>query len=284
MTRTTLRLFTALARATVSLASPRMLLLTLLPLVLTTLLWAGLAWWGWETAVNGLQAWIAQSSIGAWAIGQLADAGFGELSAGFHNFAAPILVAALALPLVGLTSIVMTALTATPLAVRHLERQRYATVTVQGRDSWLASLWNSLVASGLFALLWLLTLPLWLVPGLGFVLPLLLWGWLAYRTFGYDVLQRHAADDELHAFLRGHRVPLWILGIGSALLGAVPGAIWLGGAVVFVLKPLLALVALWLYAVVFVFASLAFAHYALAALDEARRQSSNLNQSQSCSV
>ncbi|WP_176256797.1 EI24 domain-containing protein [Derxia lacustris] len=266
MTRTTLKLFAALFRAAVSLASPRMLLITLLPLLLTAALWAGLAFWGWELAVNALQAWIVQSSVGAWTVGSLGAAGFTQLSAGFQSFAAPILVAALALPLVGLTSIVLTALTATPLAVRQLERGRYAGLAVRGRDSWWASLGNSLLASLIFALLWLVTLPLWLVPGVGFVLPIALWGWLAYRTFGYDVLQRHAEPAELQAFLRAHRWPLWLLGAGSALLGAVPGAIWLGGAVVFVLKPLFALVALWLYAVVFMYASLAFAHYALAAL------------------
>ena len=271
MTRTTINLFTALLRAAGSLFTPRMLAITLLPLALTGALWAALAIWGWEAAVNALQMWISQSSAGAWTIAALADAGFTRLSDSFNTLAAPILVAALALPLVGLTSIVVTALTATPLAVRHLERRRYAGLAVLGRDSWLASLGNSLIASVVFGVLWLITLPLWLVPGLGVLLPLALWGWLAYRSFGYDVLARHATDAERAAFLRAHRWPLWLLGVVSALLGALPGAIWLGGAMLFVFSPLLALVALWLYAVVFVYASLAYAHYALAALSEARR-------------
>ena len=40
-----------------------------------------------------------------------------------------------------------------------------------------------------------LSIPLWLIPPLVMVLPPLIWGWLTYRVFGYDVLAEHALED-----------------------------------------------------------------------------------------
>ena len=44
-----------------------------------------------------------------------------------------------------------------------------------GQDSFVAATVNSVLASVLFVLGWLLTLPLWLVPGLSIVLPCCSW-------------------------------------------------------------------------------------------------------------
>ena len=40
------------------------------------------------------------------------------------------------------------------------------------------------------------SLPLWLIPPLVLVVPPLIWGWLTYRVFSFDVLSLHASRDE----------------------------------------------------------------------------------------
>ena len=91
-----------------------------------------------------------------------------------------------------------------------------------GKDSFVAATVNSVLASVLFVLGWLLTLPLWLVPGLSIVLPLLLMAWFNRRTFAYDALSMHATPAEWTALRRDYRQPLFMLGLTMALLAHVP--------------------------------------------------------------
>ena len=53
-------------------------------------------------------------------------------------------------------------------------------------------------------------------------------------------------------------------------LGAAPTLLWAVGAAALIFAPLLVLVSVWLYTLVFAFAALWFAHYALAALQQLR--------------
>ena len=63
------------------------------------------------------------------------------------------------------------------------------------------------------------------------------------------------------------------IGLASGLAGALPGIAWMGGAVIsVVLFPVLALVSLWLYIMLFLFAGLWFQYYCLQALSELRAQ------------
>ena len=91
-----------------------------------------------------------------------------------------------------------------------------------GRDSLTASTWNSVWAALLFILGWLVTLPLWLIPGLGLVLPLFWMAWLNRRTFAYDALSIHASTNEWRELRRDHAGALLMLGVLMALLTHVP--------------------------------------------------------------
>ena len=111
---------------------------------------------------------------------------------------------------------------------------------------------------------------LWLVPPLVLILPPLIWGWLTYRVFAYDALAQHASSAERKTILREHRGSLLVMGILSGYLGAAPSLLWASGAMFVALAPLLVPVAIWIYTLVFAFASLWFAHFTLAALQRMR--------------
>jgi hypothetical protein len=117
-----------------------------------------------------------------------------------------------------------------------------------------------------FAVLWLLTLPLSIFPPLTFVIQPALWGWLTYRVMAYDALAEHASALECKEILRGHRWPLFVIGAITGAMGAAPTLLWLGGALSVIFFPVLAAGAIWLYVLVFVFTGLWFQHYCLEAL------------------
>jgi hypothetical protein len=104
------------------------------------------------------------------------------------------------------------------------------------------------------------------------VLPPLIWGWLTYRVFAFDVLAAHASPDERRAILRQRRWPLFAMGLVCGYLGAAPSLVWALGAAAMVLAPLLVVLSVWLYTLVFAFAACWFSHYALAALQAMRDQ------------
>ena len=121
---------------------------------------------------------------------------------------------------------------------------------------------------------WLVSVPLWFVPPLVLVLPPLIWGWLTGRVFAYEALASHASADERRFLLRQRRWPLLAMGVACGYLGALPSLVWAAGRGGPDLAPVLALVSVWLYTVVFVFAACWFTHYMLAELQHLRGLSS----------
>ena len=119
------------------------------------------------------------------------------------------------------------------------------------------------------------SLPLWLVPPLILVLPPLIWGWLTYRVMAFDALvrtcQRRGAARDLPApphVAAGHRR-------GDGLPRARrPACVWASGALFAAAFVILVPVAIWIYTLVFAFASLWFSHYCLAALQRLRAEAS----------
>jgi len=67
-----------------------------------------------------------------------------------------------------------------------------------------------------------MTLPLWLIPGLAFVLPV---GWLAWfnaRTLAFDALTNYADDAEIRNLRRQYRGSFFVLGAVGALMAHIP--------------------------------------------------------------
>jgi cobalamin synthase len=106
------------------------------------------------------------------------------------------------------------------------------------------------------------------------VVPPLIWGWLTYRVMTFDVLGDHASTEERRQILREHRWPLFGIGIVTGYIGAAPSLLWAFSATALILAPLLIVVAVWMYTLVFAFSGLWFAHYALAALHRLRQSTS----------
>jgi len=119
-----------------------------------------------------------------------------------------------------LVAMILTAVVVMPLLLTHLSRTDYPELACMGSDSLVAATWNSLWAALLFIIGWLVTLPLWLIPGLGLILPLFWMAWLNRRTFAYDALAVHATDQEWRELRR--QQAMLLLGLVMAVLTHIP--------------------------------------------------------------
>jgi hypothetical protein len=154
--------------------------------------------------------------------------------------------------------------------IELVAQRRFVQLERKRGGSLLASIFWSLVSTIVALLALVVSMPLWLIPPLVLILPPLIWGWLTYRVFAFDALAQHASSAERKTLIREHRGTLLLMGVLSGYLGAAPSLLWASGAMLVALAPLLVPVAIWIYTLVFAFASLWFAHFTLAALQRLR--------------
>ena len=241
---------------------PKVIALSLLPLLIGVALALGLGWFYWEPAVAGVRATLENWS--------LVDAGLKwvetMVGGSFRAVLAPLIVVGLAAPVIVLLSVLLVAWLMTPAIVNLVAARRFpALVRKEGAGTLSSVLW-SLACTALALIALVISLPLWFIPPLVLVVPPLIWGWLNYRVMSFDVLCAHASSIERRAVMARHRLQLLGIGVVSGYLGAAPSLLWAASAMTLVFAPLLIVVSVWLYTLVFGFSALWFAHYALAAL------------------
>ena len=243
---------------------PRVIALSVLPLVLMGAVAWGLGYFYWDAAVATMQSWLE-----AWPlVGTVL--GWTERFLGWSDmqrWIAPLLVVMVCTPLIVVLVLLLVAVMMTPSIVSLVADRRFRTLEKRHGGSLLGGVFGAAWATIAAVLALLLSIPLWLIPPLVLVLPPLIWGWLTYRVMAYDVLADHASRPERLELMREHRAPLLVLGVLTGYLGAAPALLWAWGALTIVLSPVLVPLAIWIYTLVFAFSSLWFAHYALAALE-----------------
>ncbi len=226
----------ALGRTFANLRHGRVWFYVLIPAVFSLLLTVVLAFWALGTVVQHLLGYPPMTWLAAWGLLWLAT-----LLAYLGGWLAIFAVAYLGASLLAAVAIM-------PLMLKYLAEGEYRDVAPMGKDSFVAAAVNSVLASLIFVAAWLLTIPLWLIPGFSLLLPLLLMAWLNRRTFAYDALSMHASAGEWTALRQRHKAPLFMLGLTMALLAHIP--------LVGLLVPALA--------------ALSFVHYGLETLRRAR--------------
>jgi len=245
---------------------PRVIALSLLPLIALVAIAGGLSYFFWDSAIDLVFRWLESSewmeSITRW----LADMGM----AGLKNALAPLLVIFAVTPILVVVVLFVVALLMTPAVVNLVSRRRFPDLERKhGASFFVGAMWS--LGSMILAIVALvISLPLWLIPPLILILPPLIWGWLTYRVMAFDSLADHASTEERRLVFREHRMWLLLMGIGTGYLGAAPSIVWASGWFFAAAFPILIPVAIWIYTLVFAFSSLWFAHYCLAALAQLR--------------
>jgi hypothetical protein len=259
-------LIDAFWRAAAYCLHPRVIVLSLLPLLIAGGLTWLLGWLYWEQAVDAVQGTLQHWSLTALFMHWLDAIGLGALRAAF----APLIIVALTVPVVVVLSLLLVATLMTPTLSRLVATRRFPELERRRGGTWWGSLAWSLgcTLAALFALL--LSIPLWFIPPLVVVAPPLIWGWLTYKVMTYDVLAEHASAEERRRILDEQRWPLLTIGVIAGYLGAAPAMLWSVGVMALAFAPWLIPASVWLYTLIFAFSALWFAHFALGALHQLR--------------
>jgi hypothetical protein len=257
----------AYGRALRSQFSRRMLLLSVVPLLLSLALWGSLLYAGMQPLYDWLQASFQEYGLFETSGSILSTMGLGFLK----TLVVPLVAMLALLPLMIITSLLFIGIGAMPAIARHVSRVQFPQLERKEGGSFLGSLGVNLSGIVVFALLWIVTLPLYALAPVALLVQAVLWGWLTARVMSYDALSIHASLEERHAIVRSRRRQLLLIGTISGLLGALPGVAWIGGALLsVVLFPVLAVLSIWLYLIIFIFTGLWFQYYCLQALADLR--------------
>jgi len=261
-------LLDSLWRALFDALRPRVMLLSIAPLALMVALAGGLAYLYWDGAVAAMRRQLDASLL------------LGSLSGWLHlngpdavnAFLAPLVLVAVAVPLLVVLSLLLVSLLMTPALTEGVAHRRFAALERKNGATLLASLSWSLLSSLLALLAMVVSVPLWLVPPLVLVLPPLIWGWLTYRVMAFDALAAHASNEERQEIFRRHRMTLLGMGVVCGYLGAAPSVVWASGILFAAAFVVLIPLGIWLYTLVFAVSSLWFAHFGLSALAALRQE------------
>ena len=261
-------------RAAMYCLHPRVIALSILPLVIMAALSLGLGYFFWEVAIAAVRGSLDSYELLGTMVRWLEGLGLNNL----RLVLAPLLLLFLAIPVIVIVSLLFVAVFMTPAMVALVAERRFPQLERKRGGSLLTSLFWSLGSTVLAVIALVLSIPLWLVPPLILVLPPLIWGWLTYRVMSYDALVDHASSEERRQILQENRGALLGIGILSGYLGAAPSLIWASGAMFVAMAPILVPIAIWIYTLVFAFSSLWFAHYTLNALEQLRKKKNALGQ------
>ena len=237
------RVFAALLKGLGSLLHPRMLWLMVWPVLVALAIWATLAALYWSQAITWVDLELHQWSAYRWA-----------LSVWPFTFLATwlgwLLLLFLFVPLVLITAVLIISVVSMPAMVAHVGEREYSGLARRKGGTLAGSLWNALVSLVILTVLFAVTLPLWLLPLLWPVLPVVLFGYFNQRVYRYDALSEHATAAEIAEVIARNRGELFLLGVALALIGHVP--------LIGLAMP--------------VYGGLVFIHYGLARLAEAREE------------
>ena len=206
----------AYLRALKSLLTPGILWHLLWPTILAAAIWIVVAWISWDTVGAGVERLFAEVSWLNWILQRW------EASALAGAIFVKVVLGLLLIPLIYGTALFIVAVFALPLMLERVAAKDYPELEKRSGGTLAGSIGNALLAVFVFLSGWILTLPLWLIPGMGLLLPVLLAGYLNYRGFSYDALAVHADAGEIETLLARERAQLYLVGIVAGLLAYVP--------------------------------------------------------------
>jgi hypothetical protein len=198
-----------------NLLHPRMLWLMVWPMLVSLTLWgiAALVLW------TRLAVWLAQR-LQQWL----------EPAAAFIRFdlgdaaliAAHVLLFLLFVPLVYVTALFILGVFGMQKMVDHVAARSFPALERRHGGGTAGSVWNGAVALLGMAGMFIVSLPLWILPPLWPLIPLVILAWVNQRLLRYDALAEHADATEMARIFRQRRYGMYALGLLLALAAYVP--------------------------------------------------------------
>jgi hypothetical protein len=198
-----------------NLLHPRMLWLMIWPMLVAVALWGAVAFVLWTRlaveVADLLSRWIEPAAA-------FMHMDFSHAAL----IAANVLLFLCFVPLVYLTAVFILGLFGMQQMVDHVAARVFPNLERRHGGGTAGSVWNAVAALLGMAGLALVTAPLWIVPPLWPVIPLVVLGWGNQRLLRYDALGEHADGQELVRIFRERRGGLYLLGLLLAIAAYIP--------------------------------------------------------------
>jgi hypothetical protein len=188
--------------------------IVVVPMLIALMVWIGIGWFYWDSWTSAIRAVVVDQATFAWTAHR--DV------ARIASWVAGALVLLVLAPMVLVTALLIGTFFAMPVLVRHVAGRNYPDLERRHGGTVVGSAWNALAAIFLFVLLWIATLPIWLLGPLAIPLPLLLSAYLNQRLFRYDALSDHADAAEMKQIFGFARGRLFLLGLLTGVLYFIP--------------------------------------------------------------
>jgi hypothetical protein len=205
----------ALLYGLANLAHPRMLWLMIWPMLVSLALWAAIAIALWTRMAlwlaEFLRRWLEPAAA-------LVRFDFGNATL----IAAYVVLFLVFVPLVYVTALFILGVFGMQKMVDHVAQRSFPGLERRHGGGLAGSLWNGLIALVGMLLLFVLSLPLWILPPLWPLIPLAIFGWVNQRLLRYDALAEHADRVEMARIFRERRGALLLMGLLLALLAYIP--------------------------------------------------------------
>lgn len=203
---------------------PRMLWLMVWPMLVSLVIWGVVAVVAWMRLAVSLAAILKE-----WLEPAL---GFIRLDFGDATLiAAHVILFLLFVPLVYVTALFILGVFGMQKMVDYVAERSFPQLERRRGGSVAGSIGNGLAALGGMLGLFVLSLPLWLIPPLWPLIPLAVLTWGNQRLLRYDALAEHADKAEMARIFGERRTSLYTLGFLLALVAFVPLVQFLGPVV-----------------------------------------------------
>jgi CysZ protein len=201
-------------RAFGDLFARRIIGLLLLPPLGSLALWGLLTWFFWDHWKSAVLTVLSTTTVAGWLDGWGAT--------WVIDYASAMAVLVTIIPLAYITALVITEIWVMPKVLAFVAGRHFPQLARRHGGTLSGSLLNSLAGIAVFAMLWILTLPLWLTGAGAVLAPVLTSAYLMQRVFRYDCVAEHASGEELDVLARRGRGERYVLGVALSLLLYVP--------------------------------------------------------------
>jgi len=136
--------------------------------------------------------------------------------------AANVILFLLFVPLVYLTALFILGVFGMQKMVDYVATRSFPQLERRHGGGALGSLGNGLVAFFGMIGMFIISIPLWILPPLWPLIPLAILSWVNQRLLRYDALAEHADGAEMARLFRERRAALFLMGFLLALFAFVP--------------------------------------------------------------
>ena len=203
---------------------PRMLWLMVWPMLVALAIWGTAALFLWTK----LALWLAGI------LKPYVEPALGYVRLDFGDatlVAANVILFLLFVPLVYLTALFILGVFGMQKMVDYVATRSFPQLERKRGGGTVGSLGNGLMAVLGMIGMFTVSIPLWILPPLWPLIPLVILSWVNQRLLRYDALAEHADPAEMQKLFREHRGALYLMGFLLALLAFVPFINFIGPVV-----------------------------------------------------